>query len=122
MLFIVKFKFVRVASVGLFVKDRNAKKSSDLTFGFVVVTLPLPRSDSDEHRNTKNDNSDFDFVSDFVSDCKSMCVLSLVDLMLSRDVPVHLNSNGCEVAWEVALLIDKSAGQIMSLVDPVLTD
>ena len=88
---------MRVASVGLFVKDRNAKKSSDLTFGFVVVTLPLPRSDSDsdEHRNTKNDNSD-DFVSDFVSDCKS--VLSLVDLMLSRDVPVHLNSNGCEVA------------------------
>ena len=110
---------MRVASIELFVRNRNAKKSSDLTFGFVVVTLPLPRSDSDEHRNTKNDNSD-DFVSDFVSDCKS--VLSLVDLMLSRDVPVHLNSNGCEVAWEVALLIDKSAGQIMSLVDPVLTD
>ena len=79
MLSIVELRFVRlfdlklIASIGLFVKNRNAKngngdlmKSSDLMF-VLVVTLPLPRSNRfDEHRKTKNDNSDF------VSDCKSM--------------------------------------------------
>mmetsp|Transcript_13537 Transcript_13537/g.14872 ORF Transcript_13537/g.14872 Transcript_13537/m.14872 type:complete len:109 (+) Transcript_13537:2458-2784(+) len=88
------------------VTNRKAMKISDLWFVFVVtlprsdssdelvfvVTLPLSRSDRIDEQKEKDSS---DFVIDFVSDCKSR---SLVELMLSKDVPVHLNSNGCEVA------------------------